>query len=261
MPHSARNPRRVGHGRAGPISEAGQGTQPGPAGITSARPASGGSPTPTIPRPGRSPHPTRGCSHARAASTSPDPGGRHPTCARSSTTTRLAVHCGAAARVVRISLPCCIAIAQPEYPAQRNALVDEGPFMSELSARATIFGGQGTWETKTWLMSRPRRTNRALRFIDGEPAAYPAAAPGRLGRVHPRRPCRRRARRRSPARPMSPALLRVPVTDAAGILSRRPDLTKSFLASNNRRFHSTLSDRIREMVAVRCRGRPSDRSY
>jgi hypothetical protein len=66
----------------------------------------------------------------------------------------------------------------------------------------------------------------------------------------------------TPGPPKSPALLRVPasVTNAAGILSRRPDLTKSFLASNNHRFHSTLSGLIREMVAVRCRGRPSDRS-
>ena len=32
--------------------------------------------------------------------------------------------------------PVCIAIAQPEYPAQRNALVDEGAFMRELSWKA-----------------------------------------------------------------------------------------------------------------------------
>ena len=42
-----------------------------------------------------------------------------------------------------------------------------------------------------------------------------------------------------------------PVTNATGILSRRPDSTKSFLASHNYRFQSTLSGRIREMVAVR----------
>jgi hypothetical protein len=30
----------------------------------------------------------------------------------------------------------CMAIAQPEYPAQRNALVDEGAFMRELSWKA-----------------------------------------------------------------------------------------------------------------------------
>ena len=35
------------------------------------------------------------------------------------------------------------------YPAQRNVVVDEGAFMSELSARVTTFGGQGIWETKT----------------------------------------------------------------------------------------------------------------
>jgi hypothetical protein len=30
----------------------------------------------------------------------------------------------------------CMAIAQPEYPGQRNALVDEGAFMRELSWKA-----------------------------------------------------------------------------------------------------------------------------
>jgi hypothetical protein len=42
-----------------------------------------------------------------------------------------------------------------------------------------------------------------------------------------------------------------PATNATGILSRHSDLTKSFLAFNNHRFHSTLRSRIREMVAVR----------
>jgi hypothetical protein len=42
-----------------------------------------------------------------------------------------------------------------------------------------------------------------------------------------------------------------PATNATGILSRHSDLTKSFLAFNNHRFHSTLRGRIREMVAVR----------
>jgi 4-carboxymuconolactone decarboxylase len=107
--------------------------------------------------------------------------------------------------------------------------------MSELSARATSYERIECSGSST--VSQPRippqhpddwdeYTRRALSTLSPPKVARPADEPDALARPRP-------------------------VTNVTGILSRHPDLTKSFLVFNNHLFHSTLSDRIGEMATVR----------